>query len=111
MLLAEVGNCIQAADLRVQLVSPAERPAVQDMFRQYVDSRVETYRRLPDVPAAEREIVRSKGLQGEIWREAIAASVLPHSHRDAGKLLLPALNHMTDISTTRTMAIRDQRTA
>lgn len=36
----------------------------------------------------------------------MAATLLPNSHVDAGKLLLPALNNMIDMSTTRTMALQ-----
>jgi hypothetical protein len=61
---------------------------------------------LPNTEAAEAEIVKSKRLQEQIWAEAVPATLLPHSHPDAGKLLLPALNNMIDIFTTRTMALR-----
>jgi hypothetical protein len=36
----------------------------------------------------------------------VAATKLPNSHSDAGKLLLPALNSMIDIATTRTMVLQ-----
>jgi len=49
-------------------------------------------------------MARSKKIQEEIWNQAVAATRLPNSHPDAGKLLLPALNNMIDIATTRTMA-------
>lgn len=106
MLIAEEVNYIETAYLRVHLLSEEARPELQDLFRKYVDSRTETYRRLPNISGAEEEILHSKQLQEQIWAEAIARSTLPHSHPDAGKLLLPALNNMIDISTTRTMALR-----
>jgi hypothetical protein len=56
--------------------------------------------------AAKPEMIKSKKLQEEIWTEAVAATLLPKSHPDAGKLLLPALNKMIDITTTRAMALR-----
>ena len=79
---------------------------LQELFRRYVDSRLETYRLLPDMQAAEKEMAKSKNLQEEIWSDAVAATVLPNAHPDAGKLLLPALNNMIDIATTRTMALQ-----
>jgi len=75
------------------------------LFRRYVDSRLETYRKLPNMEAAKPEMIKSKKLQ-EDWTEAVAATLLPKSHPDAGKLLLPALNNMIDITTTRAMALR-----
>jgi hypothetical protein len=105
-LVAEEVNTIETAYLRLQLVSPEAEAALQELFRQYVDSRLETYRRLPNMPAAEMEMAKSKKLQEEIWTEAVAATRLPKSHPDAAKLLLPALNNMIDITTTRTMALQ-----
>jgi len=48
----------------------------------------------------------SKRIQEQIWTGAVAATRLPSSHPAAGWLLLPALNNMIDITTTRTMALQ-----
>ena len=106
MLIAEEVNAIETAYLRLHLVPQESQSALQDLFRQYLDSRLETYRKLPNMKAAKPEITKSKKLQEEIWMEAVAATLLPKSHPDAGKLLLPALNNMIDITTTRGMALR-----
>ena len=106
MLTAEEVNCIETAYLRLQLLTPQAQPALQELFRRYVDSRLETYRRLPNMVAAEIEMAESKKTQEEIWKEAVAATRLPDSHPSSGLLLLPALNNMIDISTTRTMALQ-----
>jgi multidrug transporter EmrE-like cation transporter len=106
MLIAEEVNTIETAYLRVQLLSPVAQPEVRELFREYVDSRVATYRKLPDMAAAEKEMSRYKELQHEIWTKSVAASLLHDSHPDAGKLLLPALNNMIDITTTRSMALQ-----
>jgi hypothetical protein len=105
-LIAIEANNIETAYLRLRLLPPKAQPGLQDLFRQYVDSRLETYHRLPNMQAAEIEMVRSKKIQEEIWTEAVAATQLAKSHPDAGKLLLPALNSMIDITTTRTMALQ-----
>jgi hypothetical protein len=104
-LIAEEVNHIETAYLRLELLPADARSSLQDLFRQYVDSRVATYRKLPDMKAAEVEIAKSKALQAEIWTKAVAASSLSKSHPDAGKLLLPALNNMIDVTTTRRMAL------
>jgi len=106
MLVAEEANSIETAYLRVHLVSPQAQPELRELFRRYVDSRLETYRRLPNMQAAAQEMAKSKQIQEEIWTEAVAATRLPGSHPDTGKLLLPALNSMFDIMTTRTMALQ-----
>src|ERR1700739_2432989 len=104
MLIAEEVNYIETAYLRLHLLPQETQPALQDLFRRYLDSRLETYHSLPNMQAAEMEIADSKRLQEEIWTQAVDATRLPDSHPDAGKLLLPALNNMIDIATSRTMA-------
>jgi hypothetical protein len=106
MLISEELNSIETAYLRLHLLSHQSQPALQELFRRYVDSRIETYRRLPSMAAAEKEIANSEKIQEEVWSEAVAAIRLPDSHPSAGLLLLPALNNMIDISTTRTMALQ-----
>jgi len=106
MLIAEEVNYIETAYLRLHLLSHESQPGLQELFRHYLDSRLETYRRLPDMKAAEMEMAKSKQIQEAIWTEAIAAIQLRDSHPSSGLLLLPALNNMIDISTTRTMALQ-----
>jgi hypothetical protein len=106
MLVADEANTIETAYLRLQLLAPEAQPKLQELFRKYADSRLETYRKLPDMNAAELELANSHRIQGEIWTEAIAATRLPNSNPAAGWLLAPALNNMIDIVTTRTMAIQ-----
>jgi hypothetical protein len=106
MLIAEEVNCIETAYLRLRLLSHQAQPPLQELFRRYVGSRLETYRRLPNMAAAEMEMAESKKIQEEVWNEAVVATRLPDSHPSSGLLLLPALNNMFDIATTRTMALQ-----
>lgn len=106
MLIVEEVNAIEAAYQRVfMLPVPAQGPLI-DLFRQYLDSRIETYRRLPDQAAARMEMERSRALREAIWLDAVAATRLPDAHVDAGKLLLPAINGMIDRANVRTMALQ-----
>ena len=104
LLIAEEANAIETAYLRLHLV-PEVEPKLQELFRRYVDSRLETYRRLPNMDAASLEMANSKTIQKEIWTEAVAATRLRSSH-PAAWLLLSALNNMIDITTTRTMMLQ-----
>src|SRR5689334_18462307 len=70
MLIGEEANTIETAYLRLHLLDTEAQPKLQELFRRYLDSRVETYRRLPDMEAAEAEMGRSKKIQEEIWTEA-----------------------------------------
>ena len=106
MLIVEEVNCIETAYLRLNLLSGKTRPALQELFRHYLDSRLETYRRLPNMVAAEMEMANTQKIQQEVWTAAVAATPLPDSHPSSGLLLLPAINSMFDIATTRTMALQ-----
>lgn len=104
-LVTEEANAIGTAYLRIDVLPESAQPPLRDLFRRYLDSRLETYRKLPDVQAAMKEWDTSVELQEEIWASAVAAC------RDSGlsqtaMLLLPALNAMIDISTTRLMSTR-----
>ena len=87
-LIVEEANDIGTAYLRIHLLPASAQPALRELFRQYLDSRLETYRKLPDLAAAKAELERSLKFQGEIWSNAVEAC------RDSGSqpahmLLLP----------------------
>jgi uncharacterized membrane protein YedE/YeeE len=106
MLIAEEVNSIETAYLRLLVLPQEAQPSLRELFRRYVDSRLETYQRLPNMAAAEIEMAKSKRIQEATWTAAVAASSLPDSRPFCGLLLLPAINKMIDISTTRTMALQ-----
>jgi len=103
-LVVEEANLIEQAWLRVDLLPQAEQPAIRGHFRDYLDSRLAAYDKLPDLDAARAELERSKMLQREIWKRAVTVS------RNGGSfgvnLLLASINGMIDITTERTMATR-----
>jgi hypothetical protein len=105
-LIVEETNAIGTAYLRLDLLSASMQPALRESFREYVDTRLEVYRKLPDVQAAKAELAKAAKLQEDIWTQAVAASQAPGAAAAAPMLLLPALNQMIDITTTRTMATR-----
>jgi hypothetical protein len=100
-LIAEEANTVGRAYLRLQLIPRQAQSELQALLRRYVDSRLETYRRLANREAAAAEMAESAKIQEVIWTKAVNATFLPNSDPDAGKLLLPALNNMFDITTTR----------
>jgi hypothetical protein len=104
-LVVEEANDIGTAYLRLDLLPAETQPALRESFRKYVDSRLETYRKLPDVEAAEREMAVSTKLQSDIWAQAVAACRQKNDPA-ATMLVMNALNAMIDITTTRTMAAK-----
>jgi hypothetical protein len=103
-LIVHETNAIGTAWLRLDLLPDTVRPTMQGLFRRYLDARIETYRRIPDVAAVTEAMNEASRLQGEIWAKAVAAGRMEGIAPDATKLLLPALNDMFDLVTTRTMA-------
>jgi hypothetical protein len=105
-LISDEATAIGTAYLRIDLLAPDDQPAVRQMFRDYLDSRLTVYRVLPDLDAALAELKRSGELQSDIWARAVAGTRRAEAHPNTAVLLLPALNEMFDITTTRTMAAR-----
>ena len=97
-------NAIGTAWLRLDLLPAVAQPAIRESFVHYLDARLAIYRKLTDLDAAHSELTKATALQTTIWTEAIAAGQQEGASPDAIKLLLPALNDMFDITTTRTMA-------
>jgi len=101
-LVVDEANAIGTAYLRIDVLPPEAQPKLRDLFRRYTDTRIEVYRRLPDISAAREALARAAALQGEIWAAGVEAV---RQSPQSGMLLLPALNAMFDITTTRTMAL------
>lgn len=104
-LIIEEANNIGTAWLRIDLLPPETQDAMRGLFRRYLDSRLATYRKLPDLAAARAELAESAKLQQEIWRRSVAACEASQDNATT-TLVLSALNAMIDITTTRTEASR-----
>lgn len=104
-LVTEEANAIGTAYLRLDLLPAAAQPELRDLFRRYVDLRTTTYQQVNrDLVAALAKLTETEALQGEIWTKALAAARQPEAPAAAPMLLLPALNAMIDITTTRKAA-------
>lgn len=102
-LVTDEANAIGTAYLRLDLLPPDAQPEMQELFRQYLDLRLSTYLTAQQDAAALAKLAETEVVQEEIWTKAITRSLESGAHPDAGKLLLPALNDMFDIRTTRVM--------
>jgi hypothetical protein len=102
--VVEEANAIGTAYLRIQLLPTSAQPSLRESFRRYLDARVELYRKLPDLTAARAVLPKVAALQAEIWTQAVTACPRAESGSSACVLLLPALNQMIDITTTRAAA-------
>jgi hypothetical protein len=104
-LVVEETNDIGTAWLRLDLLAPDARDELHGLFTRYVDSRIETYRKVPDFELALGELEKSAELQQRIWKRAVVAC---REVKDPAttSLVLGALNAMFDITTTRVAASR-----
>jgi cytochrome c oxidase subunit IV len=105
-LVVQEANAIGTAYLRLDLLPEDAQSALRDLFRTYLDSRLETYRRIPDLVAVEAELAHSLTLQAEIWKRALAACRQGGSQPAVTSLVVSSLNEMFDIVTTRTAAAK-----
>jgi hypothetical protein len=104
-LVMDEANAIGTAYLRLDLLPTEMQPALRGLFRQYLDTRLDAYRKLPDIEASEAALAQANGLQGRIWLTAVKACQALGSAATT-TLLLSALNQMFDIAAVRTATAR-----
>jgi len=106
-LITEEANDIGTAYLRVDLLPSDAQPEIRELFRRYLDLRSTTYLTVKNTADIKAKLAQTQVLQGEIWTKALAASRRPDAAAPATMLLIPALNAMIDITTTRTTATQN----
>lgn len=97
-LIVDEANAIGTAYLRLDFLPPAARTSLQSKFRDYVDARLDYWHHANERQAAYEDLARVSRLQKEIWTEVLRAS---EGDSDSRWLLVPALNEMFDLTTTR----------
>jgi hypothetical protein len=103
-LIGQETNAIGTAYLQIDLLPPADQPALRDDFRNYLDARLGYYKNLPlDNAAAKLELDKSIGLQKKIWSESVAGCDKVNFSATTS-LVLSSLTEMIDITTTRAVA-------
>jgi hypothetical protein len=103
--LVEEANCIGTAWLRLDLLPADTQLPLREKLREYTDARIAAFHKLYEPAETKLELDRATRLQNEIWRQAIAACRKAESP-SATMLVVPALNQMFDMATTRTMGTR-----
>jgi len=103
-LIIEEANAIGTAYLRLDLLAAGEQLEMRRLFREYLDARLQVYQKLPDSRAAQQELEHAARIQQRMWSQAVAGSRASTTSTVA-RLLLPAINQMIDITTSRTVAL------
>jgi hypothetical protein len=103
-LIVREANAIETAYARLDLLPAREEPAMRHLFRDFLDARVQAYEKFADPEASAKEFARAAEIQQQIWSQGVTASNAD-STREAGRLFLPAINEMADVTTSRAIAL------
>lgn len=106
-LVAQEANAIGTAWLRLGVLPPDDQSALRELFRRHLDARIATYTDLEAgrLSEVEQDLQASAALQQQIWNAA-QNSCTRDGRPFVCPLVLPAVNEMLDITTTRTAAAR-----
>ena len=104
-LVVQETNAIGTAWLRLDLLREEPREQARQLFRRYVDQRLDVYRDVTDSARTTKSLAAVGVLQAQIWELAIAQSREDKS-QPLTQMLLPALNDMFDIASARVLATR-----
>jgi hypothetical protein len=100
-LIVQETNNIGTAWLRLDLLPATAQPALRQSFREYTAVRARRFDAASLTSGASIAGSETVRLQNEIWTHSVAAASGAGASPDAAKLLLPALNDMIDITSTR----------
>ena len=101
-LVVEEANAIGTAWLRIDLLPSSAQPQLRELFRRYLELRIAD----SQTPLGNQDIVvKTQALQSDIWTAATAGAKASGAEAPS-IVLLPALNAMIDITTTREQARR-----
>ena len=102
-IIIEEANNISTAILRADLYEEKERLLFRNDFKQYVESRINYYKVGRDIEKTNLSNRQTQTISTNLWKRA---SRLSHnySNTDATRQMIPALNAMFDITTTRSAA-------
>ena len=103
-LIVQEANAIGTAYLRLDLLSEAKQREMRRLFREYLDSRLRVYEKLPNLAAGDSEMEQGSRIQQKIWSEAVPGSRADNTSATA-LALLPAINEMIDLTTSRAVEL------
>ena len=104
-LIVHEANAIGTAYLRLDVLPASDQPELRRLFREYIDARLRAYQKIQDPGAVDAEFANAAQIQGQIWSGSIKATGSDPSFHPARVLLLPALNEMIDVTTSRQIAL------
>jgi hypothetical protein len=103
-LIVKEANAITTAYQRLALLPTGDQSELRHLFPEYLDARLQGFQRILDRPVANEEFARAARIEQQIWSRALAASRSDPT-QNSSRLLLPALNQMSDVANERTVAL------
>lgn len=100
-IVVEEANDIGTAILRADLYPDSIRIPLKAEFKKYVDTRVEFFEAGRDLPRVAAAMDSTTAIQDRIWKIVSAAGQDKEQFHRSSQMI-PALNAMIDITTTRT---------
>jgi hypothetical protein len=102
-LIVREANAIGTAYLRIDMLPSNDQPQIRALFRDYLDARLRGIQLLRSGGSASQEFARATELQAQIWNRALESSK-SDSTQNSNRLLMPAINEMIDVTTSRMIA-------
>lgn len=106
-LIGQEANAIGTAYLRISILPEEAQQELRQLFRSYVDMRVLAYHSMENQAETRALLTKQAALQDKIWVMSVSACRRQHAPANAAMLMLPALNEMIDITTTREVATQN----
>ena len=101
-VVVEEANIIGTAILRADLYPPTDRMAFRNDFKAYVEARIDYYQARADVKKILDADSLSQAISTRLWVRATQKSLESDATlTNATRLMIPALNDLIDITTTR----------
>ena len=105
-LVVQEVNAIGTAYLRLDLLDRQAQAELRPLFNSYVQSRIDAYRAIPQGDSVvSTEVKKSEEIQHRIWDAATKGASQAKSPA-VMSLVLPPINEMIDVTTTRLAASR-----
>jgi hypothetical protein len=106
-IINEEANAIGTAVLRADLYPDSIRQAFRKDFEAYLETRIRFFSVKADIPAIVKSLQDGQALQATLWERASSLGRDKENlHRTSQ--MIPALNEMFDIASTRTAATIDK---
>lgn len=106
-VVVDEANAIETVFLRADMLPEPNSTQIQDLLREYVDTRVEFVNAGEDLIRFQQAYDRTIQLEDELWQQAIEVSTIdPHSVPTG--LFVQALNESFDLQATRIALLRNR---